>query len=169
MKTVNYSKAVDNWKHLCCYFSVGECGQRCVLLWASILDSLQFFTVTTHYSAPCFLWGFAGSHHSVDFCLSFWTVNNPKSKCNLAQHDGAREPLNEIDSGVLKSQVWFHIALASAGIPSADVQDEKLINFYRDICRRGKFGSKGEKKFQLLHLPWPFFSSRTQLIFLLIS
>lgn len=59
-----------------------------------------------------------------------------------------KESLNEIDSGVLKSQVWFHIALTSADAPPTDMRDdEKLINFYCDICQRGKCGNKQKKSF----------------------
>lgn len=80
-----------------------------------------------------------------------------------------KEPLNEIDSGVLKSQVWFHIALTSADALPTDMRDdEKLINFYCDICQRGKCGNK-QKKVSAAPPPRPFVSVRTPLIFLLIS
>lgn len=50
----------------------------------------------------------------VVFCLSFWTVRTPKSKRNPT-----KELLNETDSGVLKTQVWFHITLTSASAPAS--------------------------------------------------
>lgn len=130
------------------FWGVFCCGQTPLIVCSTNLQLLQYSTL--------FLWGVSGSHHSIVFCLSFWTVNTPKSKCNLAQPYNADEPHNEIDSGVLESQVWFHIVLTSAGALLTDVRDEKLINFYCDICRRGKCGNRKaekRKKFGLLLLP----------------
>lgn len=66
-------------------------------------------------SELCFLWGLSQSHYPV---VGFWTVKTPKSKRNLTQHGNVKELLNGIDCGVLKSQVWLHIALTSAGAPA---------------------------------------------------
>lgn len=149
---------------------------RSVLLRANILHCLHYsFTVRHIYSTvKCTselssLWGLSRSHHPVVCLLGFWTVKTPKSKRNLAQHNNEKELLNEIDSGVLKSQVWFHIALTSASAPaisSRHVRDEKLINFYCDICRRGKCENKQKKSSAAPPLR-PFVSVRTPLIFLL--
>lgn len=60
--------------------------------------------------------GLSTSHHPDTFCFS--TVKAPESKCTFAQHNKAKELLNDTHRGVLRSQVWFHIGLTSARVPA---------------------------------------------------
>lgn len=113
---------IDN---ICTLISLrGKSPLRSVLLWANILHSLLISSQTCLLQdnaevtpVKCFLWRLMEITPPVVSCLSFWTVKTPKSKHNLTQHN-AKQPLNEIDSRVRKTQVWFHIALTSAGSPA---------------------------------------------------
>jgi len=113
---------IDN---ICAFISArGKSALRSVLLRPNIRLCLQHtFTIRHIPSAvKCAsevrrLWALGRSHEPV-MCPGFWTVEIPKSKRDLAQCDNASELLNEIDGRVLKSQVWFHVALTSAGAPA---------------------------------------------------
>lgn len=167
MRTVDDLKALDNWQHLCLYFSllwgVFCCGPTSSIVCHTNLQLL-------HYSALFF---YEESAEVTAQSFSVWAFElstPPRSKCNLAQCYSAKESHGEIDSGILKSQVWFHFVLTSAGALPTDARDERLINIYCDICWRGKCGNRKaeEKKVSAAPPPRPFVSDRTPLIFLLI-
>lgn len=94
-----------------------------------------------------FLWGVSGSHYPVIFCLGFWTVKTPKSKCDLTQHHNLKEQLNEIDSGVLKSQVWFHIVLTSASTSAISSRQTRSSSTFTVTSAREESVETNGKKF----------------------
>lgn len=123
-------------------------------LWANILHCLSTALVYNHtlYSTgSCFL--YEDSAEAITRSLSaraFELSSLSESKRNLAQHDNARGATERNRqwspqvSGVVSHR--FNLSRRPTYLISTDAWDEELINFYCDICRRGKCGNKTEKK-----------------------
>lgn len=159
---------IDN---ICSFILVwGESALRSVPLWANILHCLSAALVYNHtlYSTgSCFPYENSAEVTTRSLSAGAFELSSlSESKRNLTQHDNAKEPLNEIDSGVLKSQVWFHIALTSAGAPPISSRQTHGTRSSSTFTVTSAGEESVETK-QKKVLTGPFVSVRTPLIFLL--
>lgn len=151
---------IDN---ICVFISLwGKSALRSVLLWANILHCLQYLFKTHSLQ-------YNGVYHRTVFSMRTQRKSLPSRflpgllNCQDSQikvlYRTARqgEEASEWNrqcspqvSGVVSHR--FNLSQRSRYLISTDVQGEKLINFFCDICLRGKCGNK-QKKVQLFLLP----------------